>query len=289
MRYGFLFSGRWIGWLVLTVAFAAACSALGSWQMDRRDLAVATVDRVAANYSQTPVPFADVGGVFEDFKPSTEWTPVSMEGTYATEDTRVVRNRPFSGRPGYEVLVPLHLESGATVIINRGWLPIGNNNAGHPDTVPPPPQGEVSVIARIKPAEPDVRAGAPQGQLASINLNAYQQQLNYPIFTGSYGLLGSEDPSSATAPRALPKPDIDTGPHLSYSLQWFAFGLLGFVGLGYAARQQALSNAAAKELGQDQDGMHQAWKHTAPKPSRKSSRPTAEEEEDALLDAQGYQ
>lgn len=289
MKYGFLLSGRWIGWFALTVAFAAACSSLGSWQMDRRDTAVETVNRVAANYSQTPIPIADVSGVFADFEQSMEWTPVSMEGTYVAEDTRVVRNRPFSGRPGYEVLVPLRLDGGGTVIINRGWLPIGNNNAGHPDVVPTPPEGEVAVVARVKPAEPEVRAGAPEGQLASINLSAYEQQLDYPILTGSYGLLGNEIPASATAPRALPKPDIDTGPHLSYSLQWFAFGLLGFVGLGYAARQQALSDAAAKERGQDDDGMHQAWKSTAVKPRRKSTRPTAEEQEDAVLDAQGYQ
>ncbi len=289
MKFGFLLSGRWIGWLALTVAFAAACAALGSWQMDRRDKAVATVERVASNYGQAPISFDEAASVFEDFKQPREWTPVTMTGVYATEDTRIVRNRPLNGRPGYEVLVPLKLEDGKTVIINRGWLPIGNNNAGHPDSVPDPPKGSVDVVARIKPAEPDVRAGAPEGQLASINLSEYQQQLEYPILTGSYGLLESESPTAATAPRPLPKPDIDTGPHLSYSLQWFAFGLLGFVGLGYAARQQALSDAAATEHGEDDDGMHQAWKRPASKPRRKSARPTSEEEEDAILDAQGYQ
>lgn len=285
--YRFLLTGRWIAWFALAVAFAAACASLGMWQMDRRDQAVATVDRVAANYSQDAVEFSTAEGLFKEFDPAKEWTPVDLNGTYAPADTRVVRNRPMSGRPGYEVLVPFHTESGNTVIIDRGWLPIGNTNAGHPDSVPAPPDGEVSVTARIKPAEPDVRAGAPEGQLASINLKAYAAQLDYPILAGSYGLIGNETPAPEIVPRPIPKPDIDTGPHLSYSLQWFAFGVLVFVGFGYAARQQALGDAADRERAAlNDDGMHQAHPAPRPVPQRKRSRPTAEEEEDALLDAQ---
>jgi hypothetical protein len=85
---------------------------------------------------------------------------------------------------------------------------------------------------------------------------------------------------------ALPKPAIDEGPHLSYAMQWFAFGLLLFVGYGYAARQQALGAA----LGEEEDsGFHEANPAPRPaKPRRARKRPTAEEEEDAVLDAQGF-
>ena len=143
--------------------------------------------------------------------------------------------------------MPLKLVSGETVVIDRGWLPIGNNNPGRPDSVPAPPQGQVTVIARLKPAEPELQRGAPDGQLASIDLAAYSAELGYPLLTGAYGQLASETPSVADMPLPFPMPSTDEGTHLSYSLQWFAFGVLMFVGFGYAARQQARNAAIDAE------------------------------------------
>ena len=48
-------------------------------------------------------------------------------------------------------------------------------------------------------------------------------------------------------PFPFPKPSTEEGTHLSYSLQWFAFGILMFVGFGYAARQQARNAAIDAE------------------------------------------
>ena len=51
----------------------------------------------------------------------------------------------------------------------------------------------------------------------------------------------------AEMPFPFPKPSTDEGTHLSYSLQWFAFGVLMFIGFGYAARQQARNAAIDAE------------------------------------------
>ena len=204
-----------------------------------------------------------------------------------------VRNRPLNGQPGYEVVVPFKLQSGETVVIDRGWLPIGNNTPGRPDSVPAPPQGPVTVVARLKPAEPELQRGAPDGQLASIDLSAYSAQLGYPLLTGAYGQLASESPSVQAMPFPFPKPTTDEGTHLSYSLQWFAFGVLMFVGFGYAARQQA-RNAAIDAEDAEAEAAEGVFLHSSgpvarrrPAP-RKRKNATAEEEEDAILDAQGF-
>ena len=98
---------------------------------------------------------------------------MELQGSYDVDGQRIVRNRPLNGQPGYEVVVPFRLVSGETVVIDRGWLPIGNNNPGRPDSVPAPPQGTMTVVVRLKPAEPALQRGAPDGQLASIDLPAY--------------------------------------------------------------------------------------------------------------------
>ena len=105
----------------------------------------------------------------------------------------------------------------------------------------------MTVVARLKPAEPELQRGAPDGQLASIDLAAYAAELGYPLLTGAYGQLASESPSVAEMPFPFPKPSTEEGTHLSYSLQWFAFGVLMFIGFGYAARQQARNAAIDAE------------------------------------------
>ncbi|SDT28048.1 Cytochrome oxidase assembly protein ShyY1 [Pseudarthrobacter equi] len=289
--YRFLFSSKWLGYLLLAAIFATACVFLGRWQMDRRAETLAEINRVVSNYSATPFPFAAARDQFSQLDPAKEWTQVQVQGTYDTDGQRIVRNRPLNGQPGYEVVVPFKLATGETVIIDRGWLPIGNNNPGSPDSVPAPPSGEVTAVVRLKHPEPELNRGAPAGQLASIDLPTYAAQLGYPVLTGAYGQLASETPAAAEMPVAFPKPSTEEGTHLSYSLQWFAFGVLMFVGFGYAARQQARNAAidAEEDEAEAAGTIHAAVpsrRRTAP--ARKRKKATAEEEEDALLDAQGY-
>lgn len=272
--YRFLFSVRWLGWLLMVVVLAAGCVGLGRWQLDRREDAVEDIQRIEANYDAAPQRYVPGQNGFDSYDPALEWTPVTFIGTYDVDSQVVVRNRPLNGQPGYEVLTPLRLDDGAAVIIDRGWLPIGNVEAGRPDDIPAPPTGQVEVTARTKPGEPAVNRGAPEGQVASIDLAALANSFDYPLQNAAYGVLALERPAAAETPIAAPKPSIDEGPHLSYSMQWFAFGVLAFVGLGYAARQQRRSDA-------EQDGT------AADRPVRRRRRPSAEEEEDAILDSQG--
>ena len=289
--YRFLFSSKWLGYFVLAVIFATACVFLGRWQMDRRAETLAEINRVVSNYSATPVPFANIKDQFRTMDPEREWTQVELRGSYDLNGQRVVRNRPLNGQPGYDVVVPFRLSTGEAVVIDRGWLPIGNNTPGRPDVVPAPPVGEVTVVARLKPTEPKLDRGAVDGQLPSIDLASFASELPYPIATGAYGQLASEDPAVQPMPTPFPKPATEEGTHHSYSLQWFAFGVLMFIGFGYAARQQARN--AAIDAEEDEDGEDEVIAVSGPSKrrvptSRKNKRPTSEEEEDAILDAQGY-
>lgn len=290
--YRFLASTRWIGWLLLVCIFATAFAFLGKWQMDRRESALTEISHVQRNFDAAPIPFAEAQPLFERLPAEGKWTPVSLRGSYLAEDQIIVRNRISGSRPGYEVLVPFRTAEGATVVVNRGFLPIGNDTAGKPDSIPAPPAGTVEVDVRLKASEPKLDRGAPEGQLASIDLPDYAQQLEYPISTGSYGLMFKETPAPETAPTQLQRPEEDEGPHLSYSFQWFAFGVLVFIGFGYAAKQQARINredreeAAAAALRGEEPMLHHAHRlRKRPKKLvRRDGSPTDEAQEDAYLD-----
>ena len=105
--------------------------------------------------------------------------------------------------------------------------------------MPAAPLGEVTVVVRLKAGEPTVAGrSAPAGQIATINLPDIAQRVGAPTYTGAYGVLASEDPSPAIRPVAVAQPVADEGPHLSYAFQWLVFALMGFIGLGWAIRQE---------------------------------------------------
>ena len=126
--YRFLFSSKWLGYLLLAAIFATACVGLGRWQMDRRAETLAEINRVVIELHRQPVPFAELREQFIALDAEREWTPVELRGSYDVAGQRIVRNRPLNGQPGYEVVVPFRLTTGETVVMDRGWLPIGNND-----------------------------------------------------------------------------------------------------------------------------------------------------------------
>ena len=290
--YRFLASTRWIGWLLLVCLFASAFAFLGNWQMDRREQALTEISHVQRNFDAAPIPFTQAKPLFDQLPADAKWTPVTLQGSYIAEQQTIVRNRISGSRPGYEVVVPFRTTEGTVVVVNRGFLPIGNENAGQPDHIPAPPAGTVTVQVRLKASEPKLDRGAPEGQLASIDLPAFAQKLDYPIATGSYGLMYKEDPAPAESPAQLQRPEEDEGPHLSYSFQWFAFGVLVFIGFGYAAKQQARINREDKEaaaeaaLRGEEPVLHQAhrMRKRPKKLVRRDGTPTDEAQEDAYLD-----
>jgi cytochrome oxidase assembly protein ShyY1 len=232
-------SRRWLGWLAFTILFAVVCVALAQWQWARRLEAVADIRVVAANWDVAPVALDDALPAGTPLDPEREWTPVTVEGEYLLDEQLLVRNRPLSGRPGFEVLTPLLLDDGRVFVIDRGWLPSGSAQDS-PDSVPAPPPGRVEVVARLKPGEPTLPGrGAPEGQIATIHLPDVADRVEQgPLVTGAYGLLAQEDPAPAQRPVAAMRPVADEGPHLSYTFQWYLFAILGFVGYGWSLRQE---------------------------------------------------
>jgi len=277
-RWRFALGGRWFGYLAFAILFALACVLLSQWQFARRDEAVAAITKVQENYDAVAVPLEEALADTSAFDDSQEWTPVTISGTYLIDEQLLVRSRPFGGRPGFEVLTPLLIDDGNIFIVNRGWVPTGNEQDS-PDFVPAPPTGTVEVEARLKPGETNLRGrSAPEGQISTINLPTIAAKLGDTVYTGAYGQLVTESPAPVDArPAAAVKPEEDEGPHLSYAFQWIIFAFFGFFGLGYALRTEyRLINADDPE---EQERAAERERKAKAKPL------TDDEIEDAILDA----
>jgi cytochrome oxidase assembly protein ShyY1 len=234
-----LLSRRWLGALAAAAVFAVAAFFLGRWQWHRYEAKSARADLVQSHYSAPARPLESVvtGG---PLPLERDWTRVEGSGQYAGGATLLVRNRPWDGIYGYEVLVPLVLADGRTVLVDRGWVPNAARASLAPQ-VPAAPSGEVTVTGWARQGEPSLGRRLPSGQLASINLREAEREVGLPLL-GGYVVLQREataDGTSPQRPRPLERPDTDLGPHQAYAFQWWLAMPLGFVLVFLGVRREA--------------------------------------------------
>jgi len=228
---------RWAGAFLGVVLLAVVFCFLGRWQYHRHEARQARADLVRANYDAAPVPLADLlPGVATNpgvpLAHDRQWRQARVSGTYRAAGTVLVRNRPYDGDNGYEVIVPLTLDDGLVLLVDRGWVPSGTTG-DVPDAVPAPPSGPVEAVVRLRPGEPGLRRTPPPGQALRIDIPQLAGRLpGATVVGGAYGVLASESPAPAAAPATLPRPDPGIDINLPYSVQWYAFAVVAFVMLG---------------------------------------------------------
>ena len=222
----------------MVVLFSIATSLLSWWQFTRREERVERIDQVVANYDKTPVPYESLSWNLNDNGlTDAEWTPVTVSGSYLPDEAVIVRNRPLSGQAGFLQLVPLLLDNGDILMIERGWIQAGSDITA-PSSNPLPSGARHELVVRLRAPEPDLGRPSVPGQLASINpaeLSALLSPFG-SVISDRYGRLVSESPGYAEAPFAMPMPSLNEGNHLSYALQWILFGLMAFAALFWAFR-----------------------------------------------------
>ena len=258
-----LATSRWLGYLALLLVYVTICGFLCWWQWNRREQAQTAIARLDANWSAPSTPLAEALPQPYAFDPDQQWQRVELEGEYLADDALMLRGRMRDGNVGFQQVVPFMTTDGTVFYVDRGWIPVGSDGAEQPASVPEIPTGELSVLVRLRPNEGDIGKDAPAGQIASVDLEVLANRHSDTVYTGAYGLLESEDGQVPTDIAMHERPLLDEGPHLSYSLQWVMFALVGIGGFLYALRADT----------RNQQGLPKT-------PKRKSQ---DDDEEDALL------
>lgn len=275
----FLLSRRWIGYFALLIVFSIACVWLGNWQFERRADAQAEIARIDSNYDAPAISLDEAFASSDEFdEDSNKWQPVELHGEYVGE-TYLARNRPSAGGVGSNLINAFHSADGSIFYVDRGWVPITGADE-IPSDLPAPPEGEVTVTARLLAAEPEISGRTSVGYFVpSINPAEIARVSGIDddeLYSASYGRLIEEQPTSETGALA-PRPERDEGPHLSYALQWYVFILIAVIGVAYAARQEHRNFNPDGELERKEDRRREERK--------KRKGPTDADIEDALLDA----
>jgi cytochrome oxidase assembly protein ShyY1 len=240
--YRFLATPKWLGYAALTLALAGIMVLLGFWQLHRYHERAANNARVDAAVSGVPVPLAHV--LTGSAPPATgaAWTRVRVTGVYDSAHEIVARERTVNSEVGFEIVDPLRMADGTTVLVDRGWL-AASLTRGAPviPTVPAAPTGQVTVTGLVH--LPESRADAPtrygdQLTVRRISPARISADLPYPVL-GAYLTLNDQQPAADPSFVAIPVDHQDSTMNAGYVAQWWCFALIALIGFGWVARREA--------------------------------------------------
>lgn len=268
------------GWIVLgvvVIAFAAACfMLLAPWQLGKNSDTTHRNDLIKKAVATDTVPIDDVAVEGAPFDKNTEWREVSITGSYLPAKQVLVRLRSAEERPAIEVLTPFAVAgSDRVVLINRGYVRPAQGGAGV--DVPAPPQGRVTIAGRIRASEgtsPGRGAHQEGGTLAVYTIDPVEVGAATSLaFDPFYVQLSGGQPGSLGV---IALPQLDSGPYLSYGLQWLAFGIMAPLGLGYFIWSEVTHRRRAREAVEQSATPDDEPDTTRPRTSSKRARTRAD-------------
>ncbi len=156
---------------------------------------------------------------------------VGAHGRYDGAHQFLLDNISHGGYPGYEVLTPLTLADGRTLIVNRGWVPLSQSRQDLPDVALPP--------------DPADRPAAPTGRLDNLPVpgialghappapgGTWPKLTSFPTMADLSAALGRPlEPRQLLLDAAAPlgyvrdwqPPGMSPAQHVSYAIQWWGF------------------------------------------------------------------
>ncbi|MEY2959876.1 MAG: hypothetical protein RLZZ01_2444 [Actinomycetota bacterium] len=247
--YRFLLGPRWIGFHLLVVGAIVTMVNLGFWQLRRLDERQAFNATVEARYDLPPVAF---DGVVDELgaddlgtaqTADLEWRTVEVSGTYLPDETVFVVNRSQGGRAGRNVVVPLLLDDGRILVVNRGFVPLAED----PPAIPSETGTRVDLVGRVRTSQErglGQLADPTEGDLVEIqriDLDRLAPQLPGELVPFYVDLVSSSPPEASPYPESVAAPELGEGNHLAYAVQWFVFSTAVAVGWVLAVRRSLAS------------------------------------------------
>lgn len=254
--YRFLLSRQWVLLTLVALLLIPAMVQLGFWQLHRHEGRVARNELISNSLDEAPIPMTRLSSPDEAPDPDDRYRPVTAAGSYDDAHEVLVRRRtgPDGSSIGYYVLTPLVQDDGTAVLVNRGWIPDGDEPTQTPE-VPAAPGGELAVTGRLMSNETTETTGIknlgglPDGMVMMINSEERARDMGRPVVSGYMDLIEtSPAPAGEPAqPTVLAPPDhTGIGAHFAYAFQWWLFAAGVPVGWFLLLRRERDDQHAAK-------------------------------------------
>lgn len=200
--------------------------ALGVWQLQRADEKRLLQGEYDARAQGPAVRIEPRAQRAEDLR----FYRVTARGRYETPHQLFIDNRVHQARAGFHVVTPLKIEdSEVRVLVNRGWVPLGEDRARLPLAEAPAGVQEITGVATV-PADKPFRLG-PEAPLRDngqtvwqhVDLGGFAGSVRYPVQPVVILL----DPGSSAGgfTRDWTRLDAGIAVHQGYAFQWFMLAL----------------------------------------------------------------
>jgi cytochrome oxidase assembly protein ShyY1 len=235
-RLRFLLQPGWIALVVGVIIFSGACFwILSPWQFGRNAERSAQNSEVTSAVDDPAVPLRQLVPVGVEPAARNDWREVTLSGSFLPSGETVARLRQVQDQPAYEILTPFRSDDGRIMLVDRGWV---SPNNGQVPAYAPAPTGHLTLTARLHPEEsnPHRPPLTEQGhrEIYSINTTVVSNVTGLSVDPGYFTLVSGQP----GVLNELPLPQVDSGPFLSYALQWIVFGVMALFGLGYFTRRE---------------------------------------------------
>lgn len=238
-KFAFLVKPQWLALYVVVLGFAYLCfTVLAPWQLGKNTKTSRENAQISASLKADPVPVTSLlprqdSTVAQD----DTWKRVTATGRYLPQGQVLARLRSVDGDAAFEVLVPFAVDGGPTVLVDRGY--VRPDEGSKVPAIAPAPTDTVTITARMRNAEllatgkePFRQDGALQ--VYSINPGQISSLVGIPLTDGYLQLVDGQPGGLGV----IPLPHLDSGPFLSYGIQWIAFGIVAPLGVGYFVRAE---------------------------------------------------
>ena len=220
---GWEFSASLVPILAVLFMFPALAS-LGFWQLDRAE----QKEQLQAAFAEQMSAPAQALTTEQLTTAEQKYVKVTVRGKMVDGDQQfLLDNRVHKGQAGYEVLVPLLLEDGGVLLLNRGWLPVGSSREVKPVVTT---RGQVLMVEGVA-ALPPQRFNLGEALLVE---DSWPRVLQFEDFSAMGEVLGLK-----LIPRILQSSEsadwaferiwraVEKGPtqNYGYAMQWFALAL----------------------------------------------------------------
>jgi len=210
---------------IVLALLAALFAYLGMWQTSRSAEKFELEHQFA---NATIMPLSDA------LKQDQRFAKVNAPGNFDTRRHILLDNQIYKGQPGVHVYTPFFAEDGTTILVNRGWLPLGADR----NTLPfvPTPQDDLSVNGRLNTFPVPGRSLGDADKLQNDQwpqLVTYLKQADIAIALGTdiapwVVQLAPEDKSGFEG-RDWKPVYLSSQKHSAYAFQWYAMTFITVV------------------------------------------------------------
>lgn len=233
-----LFSRKWWWVTLIVIALMAVFARLGVWQLDRLAQRRAANAQLLAAIESEPIDLNAAAGAYIPIQPYDVPSDLAnhdviMAGEFDYAGQRVLKLQNWSGRAGVHLITPLLLDgTDVAVLVDRGWIPDAEYEAGHAFDELEGSQAVTGYVALTETISRQSAAPADPGtELFRVDIASIREGTPYTLLPFYVKISAPEDGTAAELPIPVPKEiDLSEGPHLDYAFQWFIFS----VGLGIA-------------------------------------------------------